>query len=265
MKIFALIPARGGSKGIPDKNLQEVGGKTLVSRAIHYAHKSTSLDGVIVSTESPKIISEIHSTFKKLHPGMQDDDFELEGIQSNPFIGDRGGPVLLLHQRSSSLAQDHSLIADTLETIHSFLCHEFPEEDIYLLLLQPTTPFREIEEIDNFLADSRMENSYAPCVSVTKVDDFHPSRMYRVSENVLHSLGINPEDEFSPRQELEEIFIRDGGYYLLTPSMARQRVPVQSQSAFFTREFPYSLNIDSPIDLALAHFILEKKIWRDNL
>ena len=236
-----------------------------MSRTINYAHKSTSLDGVIVSTESPKIISEIYSTFQKLHPGIQAEDFELEGIHTHPSIGDGGGPVLLLHQRSSLLAQDLSLISDTLETIHLFLSHKFPQEDIYLLLLQPTTPFRGIDEIDNFLAVSRMENSYTPCVSVTKVDDFHPSRMYRVSENVLHSLGINPEDEFSPRQKLEEVFIRDGGYYLLTPAMARQRVPVQTKSAFFIREFPYSLNIDSPVDLALAQFILEKKIWRDNL
>ena len=145
-----------------------------MSRAIHYAYKSTSLDGVVVSTESPKIISEIHSTFQKLHPGIHDEDFNLEGIQTHPFIGYRGSPVLLLHQRSSSLAQDHSLISDTLETVHSILGLKFPDEDIYLLLLQPTTPFRGIEEIDNFLAGSKMENSYSPCVSVTKVDDFHP-------------------------------------------------------------------------------------------
>ncbi len=236
-----------------------------MSRTIHYAHKSTSLDGVIVSTESPKIISEVRSTFQKLRPDVRAEDFDLERIHTQSILKNRSCPVLLLHQRSSSLAQDHSLISDTLEAIHLFLCHEFPEEEVYLLLLQPTTPFREIEEIDNFLADSKLGDSYKPCVSVTKVDDFHPSRMYRVSENILHSLGINPEDEFLPRQELEEIFIRDGGYYLLTPSMARQRVPVHKSSAFFIREFPYSLNIDSPIDLALAQLILENKIWRDNL
>ena len=236
-----------------------------MSRAIHYAHKSTTLDGVIVSTESPKIISEIHATFQTLHPNLRTEDFDWEKLSTFPFLGKGRSPVLLLHQRPSSLAQDHSLISDTLKALYLELSHEFPGEDIYLLLLQPTTPFRGIEEIDSFLTASRMGDSYSPCVSVKKVDDFHPSRMYRVSGNVLHSLGINPEDEFSPRQELEEMFIRDGGFYLVTPSMAKQRVPVQRGSSFFPREFPYSLNIDSPIDLALARSILEKKIWSDNI
>jgi len=265
LKTFALIPARRGSKGIGDKNLQEVGGITLVSRTIHYALNSASLDGIIVSTDSPIIISESRSTFRKLRPSMDAEDFNLEKLSVSSLLGENGTPALLLHRRSTLLAQDRSLIADTLEDLYLVLSNKFPGEDVYLLLLQPTTPFRGIEEIDGFLAASRRGDSYAPCVSVTKVDDFHPSRMYRASDNVLHSLGINPEDEFSPRQDLETIFIRDGGYYLVTPSMAKQKIPVQTASTYFIREFPYSLNIDSPVDLALARSILEKKIWEDNL
>jgi N-acylneuraminate cytidylyltransferase len=265
LKTFGLIPARGGSKGIPNKNLQEIGGITLVSRSINYAYKSTLLDGIIVSTDSSAIISEVQSTFQKLTKEGGQVNYALKNLCTSSKNSVVKKPQLFIHKRSPLSAGDKSLIAETIKTIFSIITNLLPSEEIFFLLLQPTTPFRGIDEIDQFLSTSRNREHYQPCVSVTKVQDFHPSRMYRVVKNKLYSLGFNPNDEFSPRQDLEEIFIRDGGYYLVTPSMSEKCIPVEPQSSFFIRDFPYSLNIDTSVDLELARLILEKKIWRDNL
>lgn len=113
MKILALIPARGDSKGIPNKNIQKIGGKYLIEYTINSAKRSKLIDKIIVSTDSKKIAS----ISKKLGAEV-------------PFL------------RPKKISIDKSPTIEVIKHTLGFLSNnQFYVPDI-ILLLQPTSPFR---------------------------------------------------------------------------------------------------------------------------
>lgn len=136
-KVLGLIPARGGSKGIPRKNLRLLAGKPLIYWSINAAMKSKSIDSVVVSTED----QEIADVSKKYGADV-------------PFI------------RPKELAQDNSLRNEVVQHALGELC-EFD----YLVLLQPTSPLRKSTHIDE--AFTRLLESDAK--SLVSVTEQHPS------------------------------------------------------------------------------------------
>jgi CMP-N,N'-diacetyllegionaminic acid synthase len=221
MRILAVIPARGGSKGIPHKNIAPLCGKPLIAYTIEAAKKASSLDRILVSTDDKLIAA------------------TCEGLSVEVL------------KRPSELASDSATTLSVLQHVVATLRMEGYAPDA-VMTLQPTSPLRTARHIDEaagvFAADP-MADSLVSCIIVPHV--FHPlSVMKKTTEGYLLPFF----DRFQPtrRQEKEPVLARNGAAIYIT------RTPNLAQYVFGGRLLPYmmtyeeSLDIDSHEDLAFA-------------
>jgi len=150
-RVIAIIPARGGSKGLPGKNIRMLCGKPLIAWSIEKALKSRCLDTVLVSTDSAEIADVARSFGAEV-----------------PFL------------RPAELATDH---ASTYEVIRHALadCARRGQQFEYTVLLEPTSPLREDDDIDRML--DRLDRGSADFDSIVSVGEVmhHPAIMKRLS------------------------------------------------------------------------------------
>ena len=235
MKRLALIPARGGSKGIPNKNIQIVGEKSLLARSIESAITANIFSEICVSTDSPVIAREALKC---------------------------GVPVPFL--RPDSLSTDESKSLDLI--VHALDFYEKVEEIFDTIsLLQPTSPFRtggHVAEANSFFESSEAET----LISVMNVSNFHESTLYTTSESVsnngfkLESLSnLNEKSSGTRRQEFQNRYWRNGAIYIVRPKNIRKtQVLLTNPIVGFEMDWLSSINIDEPEDLALAQLLANK-------
>lgn len=211
-KVIGLIPARGGSKEIPRKNVICVAGKPLIAYSIESAHKSKYLDDVIVST----------------------DDREILDISQN-----LGAAVI---KRPPELASDTApVISTVLHTIDLF-----PGSDL-IILLQPTSPLRLATDIDEAL-EFFLRHEAMSCVSVRSATE-NPFWMYTISKrNELSPVVDSPIPV--RRQDSPKIFIINGAIYLADVGWLRNSKRfIDEKTIAFIMPTGRSLDIDSWEDL----------------
>lgn len=227
LKTLGIIPARGGSKGIPRKNIRNICGKPLIEYSISSAKESNKLTHFVVSTED----AEIAEISKKL-----------------------GAHVI---NRSAEIANDDTpmlpVIQDAVRREEKRLGLKY---DV-VLILQPTTPMRTGEDIDSaitLLVNSRADS----VVSVYKVSDAHPARMYKITDKKLTPFA--PEIADVRRQELPPVYHRNGAIYCF------KRDLVMEQETFFgddirplVMDAEVSVNIDEEMDLLIAELVIAKR------
>jgi CMP-N-acetylneuraminic acid synthetase len=238
-----VIPARGGSMGIINKNLKEVHGSALIQRT--FAHAQFISKGEIpicISTDSLEILEALNSRFNL--------DINLTAL--NPDSLHNCGDVYI-HFRSKSKASSTTLISENLFDIFISYLNLGKSADA-ILLLQPTTPFRSKQELTEIRQFAQFNASKkVSFVSVTKVDDAHPARMYsQISDNRAKSIKGFKKHYYSRRQDLPTICIRDGGFYLIGADLIKKRLQYLRKPQIKIREYPWSINIDSAIDLLQA-------------
>ena len=174
---LAIIPARGGSKGVPRKNIKELAGKPLIAWTIEEAKKSKYIDRLILSSEDDEIIE----VAKKY------------GCEV-PF------------KRPLELAQDDTPgIGPVLHAIE-----QCPGYD-YVVLLQPTSPLRTVGDIDGCI-EKLLENNADFCVSVTEPDK-SPYWMYTEENDKLVPL-LSQEKLVPRRQDLPKVYALNGAVYV---------------------------------------------------
>ena len=182
MLVLAVIPARGGSRGIPGKNLRSLGGKPLLARAVEAAQDSGVVDRVILSTDSEEIAS----------------------------LGRRvNAEVLFL--RPAELARDDSPMQPTIE--HAVL--ELEKTDWYpdaIVILQPTAPLRRGEHIARAI-DMLGSTDASSVVSVVPIPPhYSPHYAMRIVDGRLET--FTPEGvHVKRRQDVEPAYSRDGTVY----------------------------------------------------
>ena len=223
MALIALIPARGGSKGIPKKNIKLLSGKPLIYWTIQAALKSKFVDEVVVSTDD-KNIAQVAK----------------ECGASIPFTR----PKELASDNSSSM----SVVKHAINNIKNI---------DNILLLQPTSPLRTSEDIDeviNLQKHSQMES----VVSIS-LSSKHPAWMFSLSkDNTLKNFYKFKPDQ--RRQDLADIYVLNGSIYLATKSF------LEINNSFITSAtFGYlmpperSVDIDNEFDWELAEFLMNKR------
>ena len=180
MSLLGIIPARAGSKGIPKKNLQIIGSKPLIEYTLEQASQVTDIDYLLLSTDAPEIIH-LAKKFPKVHI---------------PFL------------RPSNLARDNTPMIDVLK--HCINRTDNPESYTDLLLLQPTSPFRTAEHINQAIKIYR-ESDADTLVSVTHTEQ-HPSWSYWLKKQQLEP--ILSSDVPSQRHDLPEVVSLNGAIYL---------------------------------------------------
>ncbi len=222
MTTAALIPARGGSKGIKRKNIKNFCGKPLIYWSIRIALESELIDRVIVSTE----------------------DFEIAEIAKSfsaeiPFI------------RPSELSKDDvSGIAPVLHALENL-----PEIDD-LILLQPTSPLRRLKDIEDIF-QKRLKFQSDSAVSITKSTKNMDIFFQLSRENKLISLSNNVN--IKPRQLYPDNYILNGSMYLSTrESIMNNRSLITDRTVGYKMPAEYSIDIDSYFDWEIAEYLMSK-------
>lgn len=185
-KILALIPARGGSKGLPRKNILVMCGKPLLGWPIKAARDSQYVDRVIVST----------------------DDREIARIAEQ-----QGAEVPFM--RPAELASDTATSFMVVEHTIKFLADKGEKYD-YLLLLEPTSPLTEPSDVDEALENLESNRGYADSIiSVNKVEAAHPAFDVVIGENGLIGPYLSPDfSGAGRRQDISELYFFDGNLYI---------------------------------------------------
>lgn len=227
MSVLAVIPARGGSKGVPRKNLSKIAGKPLVAWTIEAALSSTVIDRVIVSTDDREI-AETACNFGAEAPWLRPD--ELAGDDA-PALG----------------VARHALEACATEGFE-------PE---WLFLLQPTSPLRISDDIIGAL-DLVKKAGGDSVVSVTETH-IHPAWMFHLNAGQ----GLSPWQEGSAatnRQDRETLYVPNGAIYLARSSLLRGGGSwYNPQTLGWIMPHDRSLDIDSQFDVEIANILLEKR------
>lgn len=216
-RVVAIIPARGGSKGVPRKNLRTYQNRSLLAHTISTARASQYIDAVVVSSEDPEI----------LHEAKQ------QGAEV-PFI------------RPSTLAEDSSPAIDCV--LHAL--DHLPLYD-YVILLQVTSPLRTTADIDNCL-DYCMQQQAASCVSVTASSQ-HPFWMYTLNEQ-QQLTPLFSDSTPTRRQDLPPIYVLNGAIYLAnTDWLRKNKAFVTQETLAFQMPEERSLDIDEEFDFCILN------------
>lgn len=232
-KILPLIPARGGSKGVVNKNIFKIGNKSLIQYTIEVTINSGLFDEVFVSTDS-KIIADI-----ALNLGA-----------SVPFI------------RPKHLSQDTSSSVDVmLHALDWFRINHERSFD-YILLLQPTSPLRNFEDISNCIDLMDRNPAASSIVSVTEISEPHPDKMFKISKNnTLESYNEKYKKPFEGRrQDLTPVYSRNGAIYLINVEHLLHKKSIYCGITIpYQMPFERSVNIDSYNDLTVMEAILKNE------
>jgi CMP-N-acetylneuraminic acid synthetase len=228
LKILGIIPARGGSKGIPSKNIKELDGMPLIAYTIKAALNS-NLTHVIVSTDS-QTIAEIAISYGANVPFLRPDNLATDTASSMPVA------------------------------IHGLLEMEKLYECQYdaIMLLQPTTPFRTTEDINNAIS-LLIEKETDSVISVVDVGGTHPARMKYLKEGLLIDPPFCEKKENQNRQELEPMFIRNGAIYLSKRNILLKGTYKGDSCAALIMPNNRSVNIDTIFDFEYAEWLKSSK------
>lgn len=227
-KVLAIIPARGGSKSVPRKNIKPLCGHPLIAWTINEAKKSAYIDRLIVSTDDEEI-AEVARKY----------DCEV------PFL------------RPAELAQDHTPGIDPV--LHALKM--IPGFD-YVMLLQPTSPLRKVIDIDGCLEKCIYEKAKSS-VSVTLVDK-SPYWMYSMTERNFLEPVLDNKTTYMRRQDIPSTYTLNGAVYVAESKWLQSTQSFLTQETIgFIMPKERSLDIDTPLDLLIVEFLLMKEHFND--
>jgi CMP-N,N'-diacetyllegionaminic acid synthase len=230
MKILGIIPARGGSKGVPNKNIKQLNGKPLIAYTAEVALKSRFLSKVIVSTDDEKIAEVARSL----------------GLEV-PFM------------RPSTLARDASPTLPVVKHALEFFKDKGESFDA-VCLLQVTSPMRTFDLLEQCLLKF-ISNKQDSLISVIKVEDhFNPHWMFKENEEGGLSVATGEKQIIPRRQELPDAFYRDGSVYITKADVIVNQGSLYGSSVgFVVNEVKTNVNIDTLEDWKSAEIIFKSE------
>lgn len=233
--VLAIIPARGGSKGLPGKNIKELCGKPLISWTIEQALKSKYVDNVFVSTDSEKIAK-----------------IAKECGANVPFL------------RPDELAADDSLTSDAILHVLEQLSMKGESYD-YFALLEPTSPLRKSDDIDDAISMIVQNTDADSLVSVGEVHMEHPMIVKKIDAKGFVAPYISNIVKIHQRQQADEAYFPYGVIYISKVSEFKKN------RTFYTKKtVPYFIErwqnyeIDDQLDFMIIEQIMKIKMEEIN-
>jgi len=230
LKILAIIPARGISKGVPKKNSKLLGNKPLIAYTVEAALVCKNINTVITSTDDESIAR-----------------IAKEYGSQVPFI------------RPAELATDSARSLDVV--LHSVLFLESQGHFFdAVCLLQPTSPFRAHGFIDRCI-ETFIQQQVDSLVSVQAVPSkYNPHWTFEQDENGQLKIATGEDSIITRRQDLPKAYIRDGNVYLTKISVLKDQQSLYGKTIGYVESDPeYYVNIDTPEDWKVAEHLLSMR------
>jgi len=229
MKVLGVITARGGSKGIPGKNIKLLGGQPLIAYTIRSAKKSKIINDLIVSTD----YEEISAVAREYGAGT-------------PFL------------RPSEIASDKTPHVPVMQHAIKFMEENKKTRYDLVVILQPTSPFRTPEDIDETLALLIQKNADS-AVSLVEVEGgSHPMKMKKLEHNRVMPYCME-EMEGTRRQDLPPVYKRSGAVYAMRRDLIMNDARLYGDHIvghIVPKE--RSVDIDHPVDWLIAEYKLDE-------
>lgn len=228
MKYLVVIPARGGSKGIPHKNIKLLGGKPLIYYSIDIARQFTTDENICVTTDDAEIISVV----------------EQNGLRV-PFV------------RPAELATDTCGSSEVIQHAYQFFVDKGVQYDA-IVLLQPTSPFRKVEfikeAVDLYDDSIDMVTSVRPAACNPYYDGFE--------ENEDGLLQISKGDgTIARRQEAPKVWQQNGSIYVINPnSLIGKGMGGFTKIRKYAMPEAYSVDLDTMLDWKMAELIIKESL-----
>lgn len=230
-RVLAVIPARGGSKGLPGKNIRPLLGKPLIAWSVEHALGSDLIDDVVVSTDDPEIAR-----------------IAAESGAEVPFL------------RPAELALDNTPTFPVLKHVLDSLASQGRSYE-YLVLLEATSPLREPVDLDGALQmlDARPEAE--SIVAVADVETRHPEFIVRIGSDGLLKPYLHERVRVLRRQELDSLHFLSGTLYI-----SRVDALLREQTFYHDRTLPYpvpkykSYEIDDLCDFTIVEALLGARL-----
>ena len=229
-RVLSVVTARGGSKGLPGKNMRQFGGKPLITWSIEQGLACDLVDSVVVSTDSPAIA-----------------DVAARCGARVPFL------------RPAHLAGDTASNIDVLLHAIDHL-ESLGERYEYVVLLEPTSPLRDVSDISGaltLLADGAAES----VVGVARAESAHPAFLMRIEDGLLQPMSGSQPTGLRRQELTEEYFYIEGSVYASRVSSLRAR-----KSFYHERTSPWivdrykAIEIDELSDFVAAQALLNAKL-----
>lgn len=223
-KVLALTPARGGSKGLPGKNIRPFCGKPLLAHSIDIAKQSKYIDKIIVSTDCEQI-SQVATEY---------------GAKSV--------------MRPAHLSTDTALVANAIQDLIDRLEEKFD----YMVLLEATSPLRTVQLVDQCI--EQIVNQKVDSIATFSHAEPPPTRLWNI-ENDLASPFLENANPWLPRQQQQDAYYLNGLVYAFCiPTWLKS----DSKSIFFGKSAAVvteqlSVDIDTLDDFELAEYLMRKK------
>lgn len=222
-KYLCIIPARAGSQGIKNKNIQELDGIPLIEHTLKFSKKLNRSFDIVVSTDSKKILS--------------------LGKKYN-FISDK--------LRPKKISRNNSLTIDVIKYELKRIEKKLKKKYDLILLLQPTVPFRKIQHVKICLKKIKT-GKYDSAISIKDVEGNHPLRMKIQTKGHVKNYSKEKKENMIPRQKLPKVFLRSGSIYMIKrKSMLKFNSMVGKKTYGFEQFGKYCINIDTKLDLFMA-------------
>jgi len=231
MKILAFIPARAGSRRVPEKNIKLLNSKPLISYTIEAAKKSIHINRVIVSTDS----EDIASVAKQY------------GVDV-PFL------------RPESISQSDSTEMQFFEHALGWLAEKENYKPDLIVLLYPTSPFRKTESIDSAI-EKMLEHPEADSLRSIRLCSEHPYKMWCIENDYLKPFvkGKDPNIHTFSYHLLPTVYIQNAGIYITRPSTIRdKKSPTGDKIIPFIMDEIESVDINTPLDFKFAELLLKE-------
>ncbi|MBU1036417.1 acylneuraminate cytidylyltransferase family protein [Patescibacteria group bacterium] len=226
--ILGVITARGGSKGIPHKNIKILGDKPLIVYTIKTAKLSKTITHLIVSTDDSEIaqISEEYGA-------------EVPFLRPEELADDKAGHICVMQHAVKFMEEKLGIKFD------------------YVVILQPTSPFRIVEDIDGTI-DKLISNKADSAVSLVEWGDPHPMKAKIIEEGRVLPYG-KTEPEGTRRQDLPMVYKRSGAVYAMKRSLLMNDNKLYGDYIVgHVVPEERSIDIDTPLDWFEAEYMLNK-------
>lgn len=233
-KILAVITARGGSKGVPKKNVKKLAGEPLIAYTIKSARNSMLLDYFLVSTDNLEI-AKVSKRYKAPVPFMRPAELATDKAKSIPVV------IHALDWLKQNKKQNYD----------------------YVMILQPTSPFRTSKDIDECIKKA-VDTNADSVMSMMKLSDFSIPKLKKLDGDIILPFAEDEGKMSASKHELPNVYKRNCAIYLIKVSCIYNSDLFGKTSRAYIMPLERSVDINNMMDFIVAD-VMMKEVKKDRL